>query len=164
MKLYEIANAYENIISSAINPETGEINETMLAKLDDISADANQKGIAVASYIKNMEAERDAIDSAQKKMVARKKRLDSDIEWLENYLHFNMTKLGISKISCPYFNISMRNNPVSVDIEDEASLPEKYINIVTERKINKTMIRDDLKAGIAIPGASLKETTRVDIR
>lgn len=164
MKLYQIADQYESILNEAINPETGEINETALMKLDDIKDDVKEKGIAVASFIKNMEAERNAIEAARKIMAEREARLDREMSWLDGYLKGNMERCGISEISSPYFVVKLKKCPVSVNVMDEDAIPDEYKKVKTTTSIDKAMVKEGILAGIVIPGAELKQNVRLEIR
>lgn len=164
MKLYQIADQYESILNEAINPETGEINETALMKLDDIKDDVKEKGIAVASFIKNMEAERNAIEAARKIMAEREARLDREMSWLDGYLKGNMERCGISEISSPYFVVKLKKCPVSVNVMDEDAIPDEYKKVKTTTSIDKAMVKEGILAGIVIPGVELKQNVRLEIR
>ena len=164
MKLYEIANEYQNILEQTFDPETGEINEQAMARLDEVKTDIKEKGIAVASYIKNLDAERKAIEEAKKAMAEREARLNNRVTYLTNYLQSNMERCGIKEISCPYFVIKLRNNPVSVDDFAPDQIPDEYKRIVTEVKVDKKKIKEELLAGVVIPGATLRQNQRLEIR
>src|SRR5579864_8230908 len=62
MNLYEISAKYQAILSHLIDDETGEINVEQGKLLEVIKDDVYNKAIAVASYIKNLDAERYAIE------------------------------------------------------------------------------------------------------
>jgi outer membrane murein-binding lipoprotein Lpp len=166
MSLYNIANEYQDILAQTFDPETGEINETALAKLDEVKTDIREKGIAVASFIKNIEAERNAIEDAKKSMAEREARLDKRANYLTSYLKSNMERCGITEISCAFFDVKIKKNPVSVDVYDEASLPENYIKkkIVITHSVDKMKIKEEILAGVVIPGAALRQNTRLEIR
>src|SRR5690348_9402790 len=107
MNLYSIANKYQELLTIAVDQETGEVNEQALNELTTISDDIKDKGIAVASYIKNLEAERNAINEAKKAMAEREARLDKKMDYLTQYLQSNMERCGINEISCPQFVIKL---------------------------------------------------------
>ena len=166
MNLYNIANEYQLLLDQTFDPETGELNELALAKLDEVKADVKEKGIAIASFIKNIEAERDAIENAKKNMAEREARLDRRVSSLTSYLQSNMERCGINEISSPYFMVKLKKNPVSVDIFNESALPENYIKTKTSitHSIDKVKIKEDILNGVAIPGATLRQNVRLEIR
>ncbi len=164
MKLYEIANEYEAILNEAINEETGEVNEIAIHKLDEVKVDVKEKAIAVASYIKNLQAERDAIEAARKAMAERESKLQKESEWLTKYLQENMERCGIKEISCAYFGIKLKKCPISVNVVNEDSVPDEYWKEKTTLSLDKVRMREDINAGFSIPGVELKQNTRVEIR
>lgn len=163
-RLYEIANEYQTALESIADEDTGEINEQALETLNALSADLKEKGIAIASFIRNIDADREAIDAESKRLAARKTQLAKRIDWLNNYLKSNMEACGISEISCPLFSIKMKTNPPSVNITDEDQVPPEYVKRREVVSIDKAQMLADLKNGLFIPGVELKRGTRLDIR
>jgi hypothetical protein len=166
MNLYSIANEYQALLSQTFDPETGEVNEEAMTALDSVKDDIKDKGVAIASYIKNLEAERNAIEQAKKAMAEREARLDKRSSYLAEYLKTNMERCGISVISSPYFEIKIKKNPVSVHIYDEAALPSEYVRekVVTTKSPDKALIKEALQAGVELQCATLRQTTRLEIR
>ena len=164
MKLFEIANQYETLLEQTFDPETGEINAQAMAKLDEVSLDIKEKGIAVAAYIKNMDAERKAIEDAKKGMAERETRLVNRVAYLTSYLQSNMERCGINEISCVNFVVKLKKCPVSVDILNEDSIPDDYKKTKSVVSIDKIKIREEILAGVIVPGASLKQNNRLEIK
>ncbi len=164
MKLYEIANEYEVLLDQTFNDETGEVNENALVELNQIKESIEQKSIALASYIKNIEAERKAIEEARESMDKREKYLKNKVSYLTDYLHFNMEKCEITEIKCPYFQIKLKKCPLSVNVLDENIVPNEYKNEKLTITLNKIKIKEELLAGVVINGVELKQNTRIEIR
>lgn len=164
MKLFEIASEYQALLEQTFDSETGELNEQALARLDQLTDDIKNKGIAIASFIKNIEAERDAIETAKKSMAEREARLDKRVTYLTNYLQSNMERCKINEISCPYFVVKLKKCPVSVDVIDENSIPAEYKKVKSVISIDKMKIKEEILAGVIIEGASLKQNMRLEIR
>lgn len=163
MKLYEIANEFQEIFNS-IN-ENGEIDDKALSKLNEMQMAMEDKAIALSLYIKNIDAESVAIESALSAMKDRKQKLDKKMMQLENYLQSNMERCGILQIqSSPYFTIKLKKNPVSVDVFDEESLPSEYIRKRLVVSFDRTKIKTDIENGVVVPGASLKQNMRLEIK
>ena len=163
LKLYEITEAYEQLFSELFDPETGEINPEKQAALQALEEVGERKIIATASYIKNLEAEAEAIAKAKEAMSKREKRFKAEMEWFEDYLKFNMDKQGIKKITCPYFEISLSQSQ-AVDEVDMDALPEKFKRVKLEVSPNKKDILAALKAGEVVAGAKLKTNLNLRIK
>ncbi len=164
MNLYQIANEYKDVVENMYDEETGEINEKSLSLLDSITTSFQDKCLAVASFMQNIDAEREAISNAKKSMADRESRLKKKIENMHNYLHLNMEKSGITQINSPYFNLKIKTNPPSVDVIDANEIPEQYMRTKTEVSIDKQKILADLKNGTIIPGVGLKQDTKLEIK
>lgn len=164
MKLFEIANQYESLLEQSFDTETGEVNELAMAKLDEVTNDIKEKGIAIASFIKNIDAERKAIEDAKKAMAEREARLDRRVTYLTTYLQSNMERCEINEISCPYFVIKLKKCPLSVDILDETAIPDDYKRVKEVVSVDKIKLKEEILAGVIVPGASLKQNMRLEIR
>jgi hypothetical protein len=163
MNLYQISNDYVEILNDLYDSE-GNVNETALARLEQNEVAMEKKAIAIASFIQNMKAEKEAIDGAKKQMVEREKRLQKRIDDLMGYLQVNMDKRGIKNITCPYFEIKIKKCPPSVDIFDEDSIPQEYKRTKVEVKPDKIKMLAEMKEGVIIPGANLQQRLTVDIK
>jgi len=164
MRLYDIADDYQSALDGAVDVETGEINEQYLSLLDSLGEDLKEKGLAVAYYIKNIDADRDAIKAEKDRLAKKEKAIANKINWLHEYLTRNMDRCGISKIECPYFSIKLKDCPPSVDIHDEQQIPDEYIKRKEVVSFDKAKMNVDLKNGKHIPGADLKRNKRIDIK
>jgi len=164
MNLYNIANEYQSLLDQTFDHETGELNEVVLAKLDEVQADVKEKGIAIASFIKNIEADRDAIEIAKKNMAEREARLNRRVAYMTDYLQSNMERCGISEIACPYFVVKLKKCPLSVNVLDEDAIPSEYKKMKTTFSVDKIKLKEEILAGVIVPGVELKQNVRLDIR
>lgn len=162
--LYEIANEYQALLEDRYDPETGEFLQPALGRIDEIAERLEDKAIAVASYIKNLEAEREAIEKAKKNMAEREARLDKRADYLTQYLQSNMERCGITEIKSPFFVLKLRKCPVSTDIIDESLIPNDYKKVKEVVSIDKLKLKEELQAGVIVPGAALKQNIRLEIR
>lgn len=164
MNLYKIANEYQEILSKTFDEETGEINENAVALLEIVKDSMNEKGIAVASYIKNIQAEKKAIAEAKEEMALRESRLNKRIDYLTQYLQSNMERCGINEIKSPWFVIKLKKCPLSVNVINENLITNNYKNTKEITTIDKLKIKVDLLAGAIIPGVELHQNNRLEIR
>jgi vacuolar-type H+-ATPase subunit I/STV1 len=160
--LYEITNEYKALIREIEDCE--ELSDDQIAQLDSVNIDIKEKVINVASFIKNLEAESEAIVKAMESMEVRRKRLENKTSKLKDYLKMNMEFMEIKEVKSPYFNVKVLANPVSVSILAEDEIPLKYKKEITLMRLDKLMIRDELKNHVPVPGAMLEQKTRLEIR
>lgn len=163
MNLYTIHTEYRQLLEELYDEE-GEVNETALAKLNENEKALEAKAIAVASYIKNMEAESNAMADAEKAISLRRKRLQKRAEYLVGYLQENMEKRGINKISCSWFDLTLKKCPHSVAILNGEVIPAEYIRTKIETSPDKVKMLGDLKNGVVIEGVELQQRNRLDIK
>lgn len=171
MKLYELTDLYVSILNQI---EDGELElEQMESALNVIGGEFNAKAENVAKMIKSLEYSVEAVKSEEKRLNEQRKRLEKNVDKLKDYLFINMKRTGAQKIKSDLFNITIRKNPVSVDLYDEKAFvemaKEKYPDLVKEEttiKVDKKGIKDILNGdeSISIPGVKLKRTETVSIK
>lgn len=160
--LYELAEEYQFLTHELVDEETGEVNETSLARINEIKDSAENKCINVVRVLKDLEAQQEAVEKERKRLQNRERVVNNQIKRLKEYLMYNMQACEISKVSCSQFVISVRQNPESVDIFDESQIFPKYHRIAVE--YDKTKIKDDLRKGVDVPGARLIRSQSLMIR
>lgn len=155
LKLYEISTAYLETLEA-------------LAEMDDLPQEAitgtiegwvgtfEQKAIAIAAYIRNMEA-------ARKRMEARKRALENNADRMRQYLKFEMERTGIMKMKSTELALRIQKNPHSTIVDDESQIPDKFKETIVTVKVRRAEIGKALKAGQAVTGAHLEQTTRLVI-
>lgn len=162
--LYELSTQFRELQLLAEDPS---IDATALADtLEGIEGAFQEKAKAVAAVIGNLTADADAIEDAAKQMKARADRLRARVEAVKTYLLINMQACNYSKISCPYFTISLRDNPPHVEVLDAKDIPEKFRvwPAPPPQTIDKRKLLESLKAGETIPGVRLARDQRVEIK
>ncbi len=164
-KLYEISERYRNI--AALMDDMSEDYATELTSaLDEIQVEFEDKAQNIAALIKNIESDVDGYKAEEQRMANRRRAIERRVSALKNYLLINMQSCGISKVA-GIIPVAVRNNPPSVDITDIEALreniefwkPRKW----DESEIDKTAVKEALKAGGIVPGAELiqKQSVRV---
>jgi len=139
-------------------------DEVIQDTLEGLSGELREKSKNVAAFIKNMEADAKAIDDAAKTMKERANVLKRRVDWLKALLLDTMRKHNITEISCPWFVIKPRKNPPSVLVTNEVVLSKKYKIETVDYSIDKNLIAQDLKLGVLVYGAELKQGWRLDIK
>ena len=164
MNIYEIDKEIESVFLNAIDPETGEISEEAVARLDALQMERAQKIENVALWHKNAVAESKAIADEIKALQDRKKSIDNKIEWQKRYLEHS---LNGERFETPKVAVSYRKSE-AVEFYDEASFADFYADdetiVSTVRKVNKTAIKKLLKAGENVVGAYIVERQNIQIK
>jgi hypothetical protein len=162
LKLYEIADEYKGLLSQMYDAE--ELTEEHLKELRLSEEALEKKALACGAFIKNLEAEEAAIEDAIAKLTARKHKLALKKESMYHYLKYHMTNCGIKKISSPYFNLNLRDNPVSLIVEDTSHVPDEFIVRKEVKSVDKVKLKRALIEGLVVQGCELKAYQRLEIK
>ena len=157
--LYELTEKYKKAEAEIMACDMDE--QTMLDTLESLTAPIEEKALNVAKFIRNMDADIDAIDNAIKQMQARSKSAKTKRDAVLKYLKDNMEAAGIDRLSCPYFELAIVKNPASVVITGD--VPDEFKTVKEVVSVNKTKIKAALKDG-ELPFAELSNTTRLRIK
>lgn len=168
VSLYHIGSELQSLFSQLYDHETGEVNMDVDAQLSALSETAEKKCIAVASFIKKMEAEKNEIEFYKNEIALREAAYNREIDKWNSYLMNNMERINISEIRCPQFTIKLKKNPYSTDVFNEDQLPDRFMKtreiVKTETKPDKNAIKEEvLKTGIQVPGAHVAQKTKLII-
>ena len=157
MNLYELSQNYLAVQDMDLEPET--LKDT----LDSIEEAIEVKAENIAKWIRNLEADKKAFEEEEKRFKEKKQAADNRIKSLKLYLEDNMRLTGKTKFKAGFFSFASQNNPPSVEVFDEALLPERFL-IAQPVKIDRAGIKELLKAGEEVPGAELKHSSGLRIR
>jgi DNA repair ATPase RecN len=157
MKLYELANMYNRIIEM-------EESEAMLDTLESIEESLDQKAENIAKMITELNAQSETISVEIKRLTEMKSKIENKSNYLQNYIYDNMVFMKKDTIKSDLFNIKIVKNPYSVEIKDEAIIPEDYKNQKITISVDKKKLLEDLKNGMEIQGATLQQKTRLSIK
>lgn len=160
--LYNLTGQYLELASKLANLDldTDTIADTIEASglHDDIALKAQGIEMVCRDATKDLPA----IDAEIKRLQALKAHRVAVADGLKAYLKRSMEAMGMEKIQCPLFTVSIRANPASVDVFEEAMVPEEFL--VPKYTISKTKIKEALAAGVDVPGARLVKTKRLDVK
>ena len=148
---------------SCIDAETGEIDETQLAVyLEQLQLDRKTKIDNIAVYVKNLEAEADAIKAEEKKLKERREAKEKKAERLKNYIKTSMMLQGETKFESARVSMALRNSKAVV--VDESKLESVYFINKLVQSVDKKAIKAALEAGILVEGAMLEERKNLQIK
>lgn len=111
---------------------------------------------STAIIIKTLEAEAAALKTERDRLAKREKALTNNAKRLKDYAQDALIATGRDKIKGATFTLRMQNNPPSANILDNKLIPGHYL-IEQEPAIDKRALLDDLKEGIAVDGAELRQ-------
>ena len=157
MTLFEIDKAIQDF-EFEIDEETGEILNPNA--LEELEMARDQKIENVGLWIKNLEAEANAVENQEKIFADRKKRIRKKIDGLKGYLGY---ALDGQKFKTDKIEMSFRKSE-SVHITDEYLIPDDYKIFTVVKKPDKRIIKEALKKGKDIMGVELVESRNIQIK
>ena len=153
MKLYEIDQA----ILNCIDLETGEIIDT--EQLDKLTMEREAKLENVACWIKELKAEAEALKAEKMAFAKRQQVAENKMESLKKYLVYALDGQAFKTVRA---SVTFRKSQ-AVEIADIYKLDENYLKY-KEPEADKTAIKEAIKQGKTVAGATLVENTSVIIK
>ena len=160
--LYVIEKEYLALIDAIMEAE-GELTPEIEKKLAITEQELQTKSTCYAYIIKGIESDNNAIELEVKRLKALKDRNNRTIERLENNVQTAMNLFGITEIKSATLKINFRKSE-SVEISQEVLIPNEYMTEKIVRTPNKALIKDAIKNGLNVQGASLVQNQSLQIK
>lgn len=148
-KLYEIANDYAKLMGEDCDIEM--IQDTV----DGIEGEFTDKVEHLIAIIKNESALADMLKVEAKNLTERAKNCEARVDGIKQYIISCMQTMEKSKINAGIHSVTVRKPPVSVSIDNIDLLPANFVEYKTTASPNKNLIKERLKLGESVSGASL---------
>lgn len=116
----------------------------------------------VIKAIRNKQAEAEAYKAEADRMTEKKQAAEKSVDSMKKLLLDYMRTTDTKKAETGLFTVSRRTSK-SCELTDESKIPEQYL-IPQPAKIDKKTILAELKNGVDIPGAQIKESESVMIK
>ena len=148
-----------------IDKETGELVSVAQA-LDSLRMEREAKIENVACWVKNLSAEADAIREEENRLAKRRKLAETKAANLKAWLLAAMTREDgtTDKLKTGRVVVSVKRNPPSTVVDDEALLPWAYKTVKQIVAQDKAAIKAAILAGEEVPGAHLEYGRSVMIK
>lgn len=162
MKLYEEIDLIENAINKILYGEE-EIDLEALDNLMQAKTETIANGLETLCKIRaRKQGEINAIKDEITRLKEKADRETKALDRLESYMQSMFLRSGEKKITAGTFTLSTRTS-TSVLLEPEFNVPE-YMRTKTVVEPDKTAIKEALKEGKQIAGASLATKENLQIR
>lgn len=161
MKLYEIANeirAIDNMLDSEEITDNQAID--IMQQLEII---LKEKSGNVIEYIRDTELDNEKLSSEIKRLQELKKSRESKIDNFKKYVVRMMLQAKYEKIETPFGKMSLRRSE-SINVEDATQLDKQYLREKITYEADKVKIKEDIKAGCLVEGATIKENYSLIIK
>ena len=162
MNIYQIQNEFQLIIAEVINNE-GEITPELETALTINKEQLQSKAIDYSYVIKQLDNDCEQIDAELKRLQQLKKVRTNLAERLKDTISNAMNLYEVEKIETPLIKLSFRNSE-SVEITNESQLDPCFIVTKTVSSPDKKAIKDAIKNGVFVEGATISYNKNLQIR
>lgn len=160
MKLYEIPGALRDLLDRLdADPDTGEVDGDALAAYAEYQGQAAEKLEGTACYVRELEAEAEAIKAEEDRLAKRRKALENKSSRLKTYMMSALEAMG-GKVKGVMASVRIGKSQ-AVTVFDLDALPDAFKRVKVDP--DKVAIKKALKAGEDIPGAALEDRQSVVI-
>lgn len=159
--LFQIKTEYQQIVDALVESGgelTPEIEQSLKINQDQLQ----EKAINYGYVIKQADYEVDMIDQEIARLQAMKKSREAMVNKLKSTISDAMTLYGIDKIESSMMKLSFRKSE-TVEITNESLIPSEYL-ITQPVKISKALIKDSIKSGNEVPGATISINFNLQIK
>lgn len=151
MNLYQITNKFIEL------NENEEITEEQYNEIGlELVQLLQSKSSNIIGYIQNNELMVESIKKEEERLKNIRKEIENKTKRFKSYVKENMDKLELTKIDTELGTLSIRKNPISVEIVNEELIPNEYKKVKQEIVIDKKAIADNFKAnGELVEGVNI---------
>ncbi len=162
MTLYELQNQQLEL-NALLEEMGGELTPEIEEKLTIHENEIQNKMESYCKAIRCYESDIDGIKSEMERLKARKESSEKAVQRMKEAMLNAMTTFGMDKIQAGTFKIGTRKSQ-SLDVLDEALVPDKFKSEVTTIKVDKNAIKDAIKNGEQVEGVKLNDNTNLTIK
>lgn len=155
MTIFDIDEAILNLVDE----ETGEVVD--IEALEALEMERDKKVSNIACWIKQLDAEAEAIKAEKKKLADRQTAKENKAKALREFLARVLNGEKFEDARC---KVSYRRSE-SVEVADDIDfnyIPDEYIKVT--RAIDKTAIKTAIKAGHEYKGVQLIQNTSIQVK
>jgi len=160
--IYKIQNEFQLIIAEVINNE-GEITPELETALTINKEQLQSKAVDYCYVIKQLDYDCEQIDNEIARLNKLKKVRSNLTDRLKNTVSSAMQLFEVEKIETPLIKLSFRNSE-SVEITNEQQLDACFIVTKTVSTPDKKAIKDAIKNGELVCGATISYNKNLQIK
>ena len=164
MTLYELNDQFRMLYELAEDPDTDQ--ELLESTLEALEGELEVKADGYARVMRQLEADAANLKLEEKRLATRRTACENNVKRMKQALQYAMEASGKTKFKTELFSFGIQKNPAAVvmDTDQLINIPIKYL-IQQDPKIDKTKLKEDLKAGVNLDGiAHLEQSESLRIR
>lgn len=149
MRLFDIDN---NILNALDRAEPNEQGEFTSEELDGLMLEREAKLENIGLYIKELEYQAKALREEEKSLAERRQQAEKKVDWLKQYAAASVANFGALETS--RIKMTVRTSE-SIEILDDTKLPPEFMRSKTTWTPDKTMIKEAIRNGEIVEGATI---------
>lgn len=161
MKLYELTNEWSNLADQAMLDDGAP--EALLESLKSLQVSIEDKFENTIKVARGLSAYAEACKAEADYLAGKAKRAQERSDWLLNYMRACMKEIGLTQTRAGIFDIKIGVNPPKVMVAEDAKIDDRFMK-PQPSLIDKTALKEALKAGEKIEGAWLEIGERLIIK
>lgn len=161
LQLDSIRREHLNLLYD-IELSEGEVTPEIEQQLQLNKEQLQESAISLGHVINTIEYNQEVVELEIKRLEKMQSVMDNAVTKLKERITQAMDQYGIERINSPTLKLSFRKSQ-AVEIIDSALIPPAYNRpVVISLYVNQ--IKQDLKAGVVVPGAQLEERRHLQIK
>lgn len=136
--------------------------EVLTDTLEALTGDFEQRAERMGQWVLELEADAKKLRERASAVEDRARRLQEAADRIKNFMLASMQIGGVKKVQLLEFTVTRRLSPESVAVHDAAAIPTEYMRQPPPVP-DKTVIKEALKRGEAVPGCELQRNEHLRI-
>ncbi|MCR1955498.1 siphovirus Gp157 family protein [Clostridioides mangenotii] len=147
-----MSNLYELTSDLAQLKEIDEMDDAKLI-IEIIETELRQKGTGLIKLNRIIDANVNQCSDEIKELTDKRRVWEKRKKKIREYILSCMENADIKKIETAIGNMTVRKGVSTLKIEDEDKLPDKYLEVIHTYKVDKDLLKKDIKDGLVVEGA-----------
>lgn len=139
--------------------------DALEAEMERVVGDIRKKAHGVAAVVRALESVSAYAADESKRMAEKARRHQRHADRLRAYALSCMRAIGVDRLETGTYTLAIRQNPVSVVVNDASAIPAEFNRTRVVVEPDKTAIREHYKAtGELVPGTDVVRGERLELR
>lgn len=159
--IFQIDKALEDLFLSL--PDSGEMTDEQVEAYEALSLAKTTKHQNTLEYYRKLELSEEMIDSEVSRLKLLKTQLVNKKASIERLIGFSMDKMGVNELNFGSICAKRKQNPPHVVLDEGVQLASEYTRQKIVIEPDKSKIKEAIKGGLHVEGATLQQDTRIVI-
>jgi hypothetical protein len=121
-----------------------------------------EKRDRLGAFLERLELEGEMLKKEEARLAGRRRMFERIGECFRDSIHTQMTEWGVVKAEGQRFTFTVKKNPPAVEVVDESIIPAEFLDY--KPSVNRSEIKRVLSEGKEVPGAQLRQGTRLEVK